>query len=90
LGFLVEGTQSVNTLVNEGLNGPAVENAPPRRPMNPSLLHIWLLLYSFVGTQLGWTLRPFFGIRGDDFTLFRDIEGNFYSAIIQSFFSLFF
>jgi hypothetical protein len=90
LGFLVEGTQSVNTLVNEGLNGPPVENAPLRRPMNPSLLHIWLLLYSFVGTQLGWTLRPFFGIRGEDFTLFRDIEGNFYSAIIQSFFSLFF
>jgi hypothetical protein len=47
------------------------------------LLYIWLALYAFVGTQLGWTLRPFFGSPGEPFALFRGIEGNFYEAIIN-------
>ena len=25
------------------------------------LLYIWIMLFGFVGTQLAWTLRPFFG-----------------------------
>src|SRR4051812_13114101 len=28
------------------------------RPVNMSLLNVWILLYGFVGTQLAWTLRP--------------------------------
>lgn len=48
------------------------------------LLKFWLVLYALVGTQLGWTLRPFFGIPGNDnFVLFRQIEGNFYLNILQ-------
>jgi hypothetical protein len=54
------------------------------------LLLFWLVLYGLVGSQLGWTLRPFFGSLGRPFELFREVEGNFYSQVITSFFSLLF
>lgn len=48
------------------------------------LLRFWLILYAFVGTQLAWTLRPFFGTPGSKFVLFRQLEGNFYMSLWQS------
>lgn len=48
------------------------------------ILQAWLILYAFVGSQLGWTLRPFFGAPGEPFELFRDMQGNFYLNVIQS------
>lgn len=44
----------------------------------------WLFLYAFVGSQLGWTLRPFFGAPDSVFQLFREREGSFYLSILKS------
>ena len=49
-----------------------------------NILRFWLVLYAFVGTQLAWTLRPFFGRPGTPFELFRQLEGNFYLSILQA------
>lgn len=49
---------------------------------NPHIIQIWSLIYMFVGTQFSWLLRPFIGDRGA-FALFRDIEGNFYVAVVR-------
>ncbi|OJF12562.1 hypothetical protein [Couchioplanes caeruleus] len=64
---------------------------PPRQPAPPSmtLLYIWILLFGFVGTQLAWTLRPFFGSPGMKFSLYRDIDGNFYAEILRTLSHLF-
>lgn len=48
------------------------------------LLKFWLVLYGLVGSQLGWTLRPFFGAPSEPFQLFRTIEGNFYAQVWRS------
>ncbi|MFN6471846.1 MAG: actin-binding WH2 domain-containing protein [Nostoc sp. SerVER01] len=48
------------------------------------ILQFWLFLYAFVGSQLGWTLRPFFGTPDSAFQLFREREGNFYLSVIQA------
>ncbi|TBR57661.1 actin-binding WH2 domain-containing protein [Westiellopsis prolifica IICB1] len=40
-----------------------------------TILRSWLLLYAFVGMQLGWTLRPFFGDPKTSFELFRSVRG---------------
>ncbi|MEL6601619.1 MAG: actin-binding WH2 domain-containing protein [Cyanobacteria bacterium J06614_10] len=49
------------------------------------LLQGWVVLYGLVGSQLGWTLRPFFGAEGEPFQIFRpEIDGNFYAKIFQS------
>ncbi|MEM1369908.1 MAG: actin-binding WH2 domain-containing protein [Cyanobacteria bacterium P01_H01_bin.15] len=57
-------------------------------PIRNRLLLFWLVLYGLVGSQLGWTLRPFFGAPDETFQLFRNIEGNFYSQVIKSLLSL--
>jgi hypothetical protein len=54
-----------------------------------TLLYVWILLFGFVGTQLAWTLRPFFGSPDEKFQIFRDIEGTFYSDIFSTIGNLF-
>ncbi|NJM62067.1 MAG: actin-binding WH2 domain-containing protein [Oscillatoriales cyanobacterium RU_3_3] len=49
-----------------------------------NILRFWLGLYAFVGSQLGWTLRPFFGSPGMPFELFRNRESNFYLSLWES------
>ncbi len=62
-----------------------VENEDPANAASRrSVLLLWLLLYAFVGTQLGWTLRPFFGSPGLPFEMVRQIGGNFYLDIFES------
>ena len=66
---------------------------PPRQgqptPPSMTLLYVWILLFGFVGTQLAWTLRPFFGSPGMDYSLYRDIDGNFYAEIFRTLSGLF-
>lgn len=54
-----------------------------------SILRFWLILYAFVGTQLAWTLRPFFGSPNSPFELFRQMQGNFYLDILRAFGEIF-
>ncbi len=56
------------------------ENIPSNRH---KLVKAWLFLYGFVGSQLGWTLRPFVGSPNEPFALFREIESNFYIQIVK-------
>ncbi|MDO3701492.1 hypothetical protein Q3W71_07330 [Micromonospora sp. C28SCA-DRY-2] len=63
---------------------PARRGEPGQRPASMTLLYIWILLFGFVGTQLAWTLRPFFGDPGQGFALFRSIDGNFYAEILRT------
>jgi hypothetical protein len=63
---------------------PAEAHAP-----SMTLLYVWILLFGFVGTQLAWTLRPFFGSPGMKFSLCREINGNFYAEIIHTIAHLF-
>ncbi|OUL30217.1 actin-binding WH2 domain-containing protein [Nostoc sp. T09] len=49
-----------------------------------TILRSWLFLYAFVGMQLGWFLRPFFGAPGFKFELFRAVSGNFYLDIVAA------
>jgi len=67
---------------------PVRAAAPVRQP-SMALLYIWILLFGFVGTQLAWTLRPFFGSPGMKFSLYREINGNFYAEIFRTISHLF-
>ena len=64
-------------------------SAPTSRPASMTLLYIWILLFGFVGTQLAWTLRPFFGSPDEPFAIFRNLEGTFYSDIFATIGKLF-
>ena len=76
------------------ISGPYQRPVRPIRenqatPPSMTLLYVWILLFGFVGTQLAWTLRPFFGSPGMKFSLYRDIDGNFYAEILRTLSNLF-
>ena len=64
----------INLIDKENL-GQAVKN-------RYKLITGWLFLFGFVGSQLGWTLRPFVGTPVEPFALFREIESNFYIQVV--------
>jgi hypothetical protein len=94
LRFLISGMRRMNALHTPaaapmvGSDGAAVPQ-PVERPVSMNLIYLWVVLYGFVGTQLAWTLRPFFGDPGMQFAIFRSIEGNFYVNIVNSLVNLF-
>ena len=52
--------------------------------LQTKILPLWLGLYGFVGSQMGWVLRPFFGTPDQPFALFREREGNFYLSVLHT------
>lgn len=52
------------------------------------IIKIWTLIYMFVGTQMAWLLRPFFG-NPVEFSLFREVSGNIYMAILRNLIEMF-
>lgn len=62
------------------ISAAEAEGAGARR----SVMWLWVILYSFVGSQMAWTLRPFIGAPSMQFELFRQLGGNFYSNVFAS------
>ena len=63
-----------------------------RNPRHKSLLRAWLIIYAFVGIQLGWTLRPFVGHPRGETRFFREeawgnayvhVAGIFWKAVTK-------
>ncbi len=50
---------------------------------------IWLVIFSIVGAQMGWILRPFIGAPALPFALFRGQEDNFFLAVSRALQALF-
>lgn len=78
----IAGVIGVRQLV-QGMKFLTFENRRGARARE-RLLTLWIVLYGFVGTQLAWTLRPFFGAPGLPFELFRGLGGNFYTNLFAS------
>jgi hypothetical protein len=49
-----------------------------------SILLVWLVVYAFVGTQMAWSIRPFFGAPGEPFVLMRQDGGTFYESVVTA------
>ncbi|MCZ7572166.1 MAG: hypothetical protein M5U01_26745 [Ardenticatenaceae bacterium] len=96
--FLYQGMTYISTndelaalaaLPTESLDEQARANelrrqAETGRQARKRILQLWVLVYAFVGTQMAWTLRPFFGAPGLPFEPFRQLGGNFYTNILAS------
>lgn len=53
-------------------------------PRHGVMLAAWLLMYAFVGTQLGWMLRPFIGTPGKPVEFLRDEPfSNAYVVVVR-------
>jgi flagellar biosynthesis protein FliQ len=80
--FSVSGIIGVRFLFQAYKQFPEGEESTQKSRLQ--FLKFWLLLYAFVGSQLGWTLRPFFGAPNLPFELIREVGGNFYLDILRS------
>ena len=49
-----------------------------------SVLTLWIVLYAFVGSQLAWVTRPYFGEPDMQWQVFRTQRGNFFVDILQA------
>lgn len=88
---------------NAGFYEPALEAPPdestPSSPLDMpagqvlgrhtrSVFRCWIVLFSLVGAQMGWVLRPFIGQPDLAFTFFRPKESNFFSAVAGALWNL--
>lgn len=79
-------------VVHETSSVPPAENPRPAgilvRPAHVDkniwqLLGWWVVLYIFVGTQMGWMLRPFIGSPDMPFSLYRAKGGSLFESVIH-------
>lgn len=63
-----------------GYYGPLIA----RNPRHRVLLRVWIVVYAFVGIQMGWMLRPFIGSPNSPVQFFRDETwGNAYVIVYR-------
>lgn len=80
--FVLSGIFGMKTVVDALKYSCEEKNVYPQTGV--VVFRFWVIILAFVGIQLAWNFRPFLGDRGEGFTLFRDYEGNFYTALIYS------
>lgn len=80
----ITGTIGVR-LFYKGMRDMTATTDAMSRKSRRYLLQGWVFLYGLVGSQLGWTLRPFLGVEGEPFQVFRpEIDGNFYGQVLRA------
>lgn len=91
LKILLEGIHRVNALTKHTWAGSQKATGHMLlggnndvQAVNIRIFFLWSMLYGFVGTQLGWTLRPFFGNPTHAFVLFLPIEGDFWGGVAEA------
>ncbi len=77
--FTITGLVGINVFYRSLIYINEQDSESPKN--RTAMIRGWLVLYGFVGSQLGWTLRPFFGTPDKPFQLFRNLESNFYFHI---------
>jgi len=85
--FSITGILGVSFLY-QAMKPVADDDSQQSVKIRTNILRFWLVLYGFVGSQLGWTLRPFFGSPGQ-FELFRPREGSFFWGVWNALIHLF-
>lgn len=80
--FIFSGIFGMNTVIQALKYSCEKKNIYPQTGV--VVFRFWVVIIAFVGIQLSWNFRPFLGDRGQPFELFRDYEGNFYTALIYS------
>ncbi len=81
--FILSGFFGMKSIIDALKISCEKKNIYPR--IGVLVVRFWVIILAFVGIQLAWNLRPFLGDEGKPFKLFRQYEGNFYTALIYSF-----
>jgi hypothetical protein len=85
--FTFSGIFAIKTIISGLKYSCEKKNIYPKLGMD--IFRIWVFIIAFVSSQLAWNLRPFVGSRDLPFEMFREKQGNFFIAVIQSAVNLF-
>lgn len=69
-----------------GTPEPSAIDRVDNRMLGPHVrvvFRIWMIVFSLVGAQMGWVLRPFIGDPNLPFALFRHRGSNFFEAVLH-------
>ena len=80
--FIFSGIFGIRLIIESLKYACEKRNIYPRTGV--TVFKVWIVILAFVGIQLAWNLRPFLGDRDSGFALFRNYEGNFYTALVYS------
>jgi hypothetical protein len=80
--FVLSGIFGMKTIIDALKFSCEKKNIYPQ--VGVVIFRFWVVIMAFVGIQLAWNLRPFLGDPGQKFEVFREYEGNFYTAVIYS------
>lgn len=81
--FIFAGIFGIKLIVDSLKYACDKKNIYPQ--LGVTVFRVWIIILAFVGIQLSWNLRPFLSDKNEDFKLFREYKGNFYTAIVYSF-----
>ncbi len=71
--------------LSEPLLGPLDRfGARPITPRVQTVFRIWMVVFSLVGAQMGWVLRPFVGNPNLPFSWFRERQHNFFVGVLEA------
>ncbi len=77
---LIESAQSED----EATGGALDQVGPSTHRRARAVFKIWVIVFSLVGAQMSWVLRPFIGHPDLPFAWFRDRQSNFFVNVIES------
>lgn len=80
--FIFAGIFGMKLMINALKYACEKKNIYPQ--IGVTVLKVWIVILAFVGIQLSWNLRPFLGDKKEEFKLFREYQGNFYTAVVYS------
>jgi len=80
--FVFSGIFGMRLMIEALKHACEKQNIYPK--IGVTVFKVWIVILGFVGIQLAWNLRPFLSERDEEFKVFREYEGNFYTAIIYS------
>jgi hypothetical protein len=72
---------AIASLAGQRLLGRFYAPLIARDPRHRKMVRVWILLYAFVGIQMGWVLRPFIGDPDKPTTFFR--QGAWGNAYVE-------
>ena len=87
--FCVSGMVGLSTYYRSLSDVIAQTDEPADQRKARLFLKIWLLLFAFIGSQLSWSLSPFFGYPDAPFILINEVYSNFYVDVWHTIISIF-
>jgi hypothetical protein len=83
LGFLLRALRKLQHAASVADPDRETPGTPQVNPAD-TIFYLWLIIYSLVGMQMGWLLRPFIGHPNAAFEWFRNREGNFFQGLFEN------